>query len=251
MTTLVIQSHRAPLPAPWYERCIESVRLWSQAHSYEYRWLGDEIFAALPMRLQPKLREQPVVASDLARLIALQQALAEGFDRVVWVDADVLVLEPQLLDLPAAQALFGREIWVQQAEDTNRLKTYRKIHNAFMAFGTDEPVLPFYRMSAERILDRYDAAAGPMVTQLIGPKLITLLHNAIGFDVLEAAGMLSPLVARNVLEGGGPALDRFLAASAVLPQAVNLCGSSVRDGALTDADMDRLIDRLLDSGLNC
>jgi len=184
-----------------------------------------------------------VVASDLARLIVLQEALAEGYARVVWVDADVLVIEPDGFELPMADALFGREVWVQQDGGRARLKTYRKIHNALMAFMAGEPVLPFYRMSAERILGRYDPESGPMVPQLIGPKLITLLHNAIGFDVLEEAGMLSPLVARDILKGGGAALDRFLTASAAAPLAINLCGSSVRNSELTDAEMAELIER--------
>jgi hypothetical protein len=248
MPTLVLQSHTVPLPAPWYERCVGSVREWSARIGYEYRWLGDELFDRLPSELRVKVADQPVVASDLARLVLAEEALAEGFERVIWVDADVLVLDPARFELPAAAALFGREIWVQAGEN-GKLKVYRKIHNAFMAFAANEPVLPFYRMSAERILSRYDAGTGPMVPQLIGPKLITLLHNAIGFDVLETAGMLSPLVAREVLAGGGPALDRFLRESAERPRALNLCGSSVRSQALSDAEMSCLVDRLQSSGL--
>ena len=251
MTTLVIQSHTSPLPAPWYQRCIDSVRSWASRYGYEYRWVGDELFDRLPAELRAKVIEQPVVASDLARLILLEEVLSEGVSRAVWVDADVLVLDSDRLELPEADALFGREVWVQAAGN-GKLKVYRKVHNAFMAFKADEPVLPFYRMSAERILRRYDAASGPMVAQLIGPKLITLLHNAIGFDVLEAAAMLSPLVARDVLAGSGPALDRFLLesekGSPQPPAALNLCGSSVRREALSDAEMGRLVDRLQDSG---
>ena len=248
MPTLVLQSHRAPLPASWYECCVDSVREWSARLGYEYRWHGDELFDRLPSELRRKTAEQPVVASDLARLILAENALTEGYERVIWVDADVLVLEPDRLTLPEAEALFGREVWVQ-ADENGRLKVYRKVHNAFMAFAANEPVLPFYRMSAERILRRYDATSGPMVPQLIGPKLITLLHNAIGFDVLETAGMLSPLVARDVLSGGGPALARFLKASAERPLALNLCGSSVRYQMLSDAEMSCLVDRLQRSGL--
>ncbi len=214
--------------------------------------MGDEIFDRLPGELGSKLANEPVVASDLARLIVLQEALAEGIGRAIWVDADVFVINPRTFELPAADALFGREVWVQQHGDNGRkLKTYRRIHNAFMAFVAGEPVLPFYRMSAERILSRYEAGSGPMVPQLIGPKLLTLLHNAIGFDVLEEAGMLSPLVALDLLAGGGSALDRYLSGSAVLPQAINLCGSSVRNGELTDEEVAQLIGQLETSGLGC
>ena len=247
MTTLVVQSHTTPIPAPWYERCVDSVRSWASSRGFEYRWVGDELFDRLPRKLRNKVAGQPVVASDLARLILLQEVLAEGYARAVWVDADVLVLHPERLVLPTADALFGREVWIQESAP-GKLKTYRKIHNAILAFVADEPVLPFYRLSAERILDRYDASSGPMVPQLIGPKLITLLHNAIGLDVLESVGMLSPMVAEDVLAGGGPALERFLQESAEPPAALNLCGSSVRDRALSDADMNLLVDRLQAAG---
>jgi len=248
-TTVVVQSHTSPLPAAWYERCTASVRAWSEAQAFDYRWLTDELFERLPSSLRRKLHGQSVVASDLARLVVLQEMLDAGYARAVWVDADVLVLDVAGLVLPASDALFGRELWLQEGA-TGQLKLYRKIHNAFMAFTAADAVLPFYRMSAERILSRYDADASPMVAQLIGPKLLTLLHNAIGFDVLETAGVLSPPVIRDLLDDGGRALSRYLAESAVMPLAVNLCGSTVRGGEITNEEMDVLIDRLLTEGFS-
>lgn len=241
--TLLVQSHRAPLPAPWYERCLESARGWAEAQGFEYRWLGDELLDRVAPELLGKTRSQPVVATDLARLVVLEEVLAEGYARAVWVDADVLILDPVRLELPESPALFGREVWVQR-DAQGALKVYRKIHNAFMAFEAGNSVLPFYRFSAERILTRYDSNASRMVAQLIGPKLLTVLHNAIGFDVLESAAVLSPVVVKDLLNGGADAFQRFTTASTTPPLALNLCGSSVRGGELTDEDMARLIDRL-------
>lgn len=244
---LVVQSHTSPLPAPWYQRCVDSVRRWADARGFEYRWLGDELLAAVPRQILLKTEDRRVVATDLARLIVLQDALIEGFDRVIWMDADVLVLNVRQLELPDSAALFGREMWIQRGE-RGTLRVHRKIHNAFMAFRAGESVLPFYRYSAERILARYDSESGPMVAQLVGPKLLTLLHNAIGFDVLESAAVLCPLVARDLLNDGGPALKKFAAASNAAPLALNLCGSlcgsSVRPGQITDREMDLLITML-------
>jgi hypothetical protein len=234
---LVVQSHRQPLPAPWYEACVASVRSWARARGYGYRWYGDELFDRLPAELLEKCRDRPVVAADLARLRLLEALLADGFERVVWIDADVLVLRPARFDLPEADALFGREVWIQ-VDAAGRLRTYRKIHNALLAFTAASPVLPFYRYAAERIVARH---RGRMVAQLVGPKLLTLLHNAIGFEVLETAGMLSPAVARDVVAGGGAALTRFRTACAVEPAALNLCGSAVAAGQHSDAFMDRLV----------
>jgi len=240
---LVIQSHTEPLPAAWLEACTASVRRFADASAFEYRWLGDELFATLPAPLLEKTRNQRVVATDLARLAVLQTALDEGFEPVVWIDADVLVLDHERFRLTDAAAQFGREVWVQR-EPRGALKVYRRIHNAVMAFRRADPVLPFYRFAATRILDRYDRSGGTMVPQLIGPKLLTLLHNAIGFDVLETAGVLSPPVVIDLLAGGGRALETYRRSCSADVLAVNGCGSSVRNGDLDDRQMDLLVDLL-------
>lgn len=237
---LVIQSHTAPLPAAWLADCTASVRAFARACGFEYRWLGDEILDTLPAQLLEKTCNQRVVAVDLARLVVLESALDEGFDPVVWIDADVLILDPERFRLTDAPAQFGREVWVQR-EARGALRVYRRIHNAVMAFRRAEPILPFYRFAATRILERYDRAGGAMVPQLIGPKLLTLLHNAIGFDVLETAGVLSPPVITDLLAGGGRALERYLGACSDRVLAVNVCASSVRRGDLDDGQMERLV----------
>ena len=198
--------------------------------------MGDELFDLVAPSLLARIGAQRVIATGLARLHALEGLLAEGFDRAVWVDADVLMLEPVLLT--EGGALFGREIWIQL--EGRRTRVHRKIHNSFMAFRSGDPVLPFYRYAAQRILARHH---GPMAPQLIGPKLLSLLHNASGFGVIESAGMLSPSVARDLLAGGGPSLARFRRESAD-PGAVNLCGSLVGREGLDHADVARLVDLL-------
>ena len=82
-----------------------------------------------------------------------------------------------------------------------------------------------------------------MVPQLLGPKLLTALHNIAPFDVWTGVGMLSPAVAQDVLAGGGAALDQFVQDSGSWPPALNLCRSSVANGALTDPQMTQLVER--------
>ena len=123
----VIQSHRTPLPGAWYRRCVDSVRSWCDANAFAHLMLDDEFFAALPRDLYEKTLNQPVVASDVARLYALRRALAGGFDTAVWFDADTLIFDPDNLHLPAAEFAFGREVWIQ-VEPSGKLKCYKKIH---------------------------------------------------------------------------------------------------------------------------
>jgi hypothetical protein len=240
-STLVIQSHRSPLPYRWIDRCLESVRDWCALRGCEYRFMGDELFDCVPESIREKTRSQPVIATDLARLLTLRDALNTGYQTVVWMDADVLILESSAFALPDVPCAVGREVWVQQ-DRHGRLKSYKKIHNAFLMFAQGDSFLDFYADTAERLLRLND---GPVPAQFIGPKLLTALHNVVGLPVLESAGMLSPMVIRDILAGAGSALDLFVENSPQPIAAANLCVSSCDRGEISEREMECLIDTLL------
>jgi len=227
-STLVIQSHRMPLPYPWLEDCLASVQRWAAGLEYDYRFLDDALFDSLPEDLVNRTARQPVIAADLARLRALKQGLDEGFATVIWCDADLLVFDPVRLKLSDERYALGREVWVQQ--DDNRLR--------------GNPFLDFYQHAAERLV-RAHAGSGKMAPQFVGPKLLTALHNIVGCPVTETAAMLSPLVARNLLAGGGEALTLFRKRSTEPPAAFNLCASLVAIEELSSVQVDELIELLL------
>jgi hypothetical protein len=244
--TLVIQSHREPLPFGWLQRCLESVADWARQNHYEYRYLGDELFAPLDRELLEKTRTQRVIASDLARLVSLQRGLAEGFERVVWCDADFLIFDPVRFVLPDSDFALGREVWVQH-DKRQRLRAFVKVHNALWMVRRDNRFLDFDHEAAERLLRLNQ---GTMPPQFIGPKLLTALHNIVQCPVMESAAMLSPQVLRDRIAGQGEALRLFLQESAVAPAGANLSSSLTNCEDLSDHDMNRLIDMLLADGIS-
>ncbi|MEZ5523904.1 MAG: hypothetical protein R3E62_02895 [Pseudomonadales bacterium] len=242
--TLVIQSHRTPLPFAWLQDCLDSVQAWACDNQFDYRWLGDEIFASLPPELIEKTKDQKVIASDLARLKAIQKALQEGYQRVVWCDADFLIFNQPKFILPESAFALGREVWVQ-ADTGKRLRAYTKVHNAFMMFCRGNHFLDFYTASAEQLLT---ANSGRMPPQFIGPKLLTALHNIVSCPVMETAGMLSPLVIQDLLEGYGQALRLFEQKSACFPAGANLSSSVTASAGFSEAEMQVLIEKLKGKG---
>lgn len=239
--TLVLQSHRDPLPAPWLPRCLASVEAWAGAAGYDYRYIGDELFEPVPDHLRERLRGQPVVASDLARLLALRAALEEGFEAAVWCDADFLVFDPERLALPAESYAVGREVWIEDRGAGRTPRARVKVHNAFLLFRRGNPFLDFCIAAVERLLG---AHAGPYSPQFVGPKLLTALHNIVGFPVAERAGMLSPPVIRDLAAGGGPCLDLFCARSPEPMAGANLCASLAGGQEMTDVEVNEAIARL-------
>lgn len=245
MRTVVLQSQKpGPLPA-WQRHCCDSVRAWAKARDFDYQFCGDELFRRLPPRLREKLREQPVVGTDLARLLWLRDNLQSGYDRAIWADADLLIFRP--FDPPAADHAFGREIWVQARGDG--LHSYRRIHNAWLQFEAGNAILPFY---IDRALAMLTTVRMPVVPQFIGPKLLSALHNIVGFNVEERVGMLSPLAMRDLLSGGGEALEELRQGHEAPLCALNLCASYVNresDGVCHDDEAYlHAAQRLLEAG---
>lgn len=236
-STLIIQSHRLPLPYPWLAQCLESVRRWCELNHFEYQFLSDELYDYMPEDLVEKVVDQKVIASDLARLNVLQDALSKGFGAVVWLDADFLVFDPINFVLPDDAYAVGREVWVQR-DKQGKLKVYKKVHNAFLMFRKGNSFLDFYSESAERLLRQNQ---GGMPPQFIGPKLLTALHNVTQLPVMESAGMLSPLVIKDVVRGGGGALQHFVKYSDYPIAGANLCTSSREREEVTCAEMEQLI----------
>lgn len=238
--TLVIQSHRTPLLYPWIESCLASVRDWCALNGYEYRYMGEELFDAVPDVLLEKTRQQRVIASDLARLLVLQEALSSGYEAAIWLDADFLIFNPTEFVLSESPYSVGREVWVQHDKHSG-LKVYKKVHNAFLLFRQGNPFLDYYADAAQRVLLLNE---GTMPPQFIGPKLLTALDNIAKLPVMETAGMLSPMVVKDILEGGGTALNLFVENSPKPIAGANLCISSCERKEVSHKELGQLIEML-------
>lgn len=228
---VVCQSFRSDDVPAWLDVCLGSVCAWADACAFDRQLTGDDILDLLPSSYRARAAGRWPVLTDLGRLYLLRRHLADGAKRALWLDADVLVFAPDAFQLPDdVDYAFGREIWVQGQGHAPKVR--KNVHNAAILMTPENPVLEFYIHACEKIMDRMDPRTGQFPNQIVGPKLLTSWHNAIGFPLMENVGMLSPLVVRDVVDGGGAALDALRRNLAEPLCAANLCASMV--GAETD-----------------
>ncbi|HTR01468.1 MAG TPA: hypothetical protein VMH83_15830 [Candidatus Acidoferrum sp.] len=223
MRTLVIQSCSAVARGGWMQSCLRSVESWAAANVFDYRFVGDEIFELVPAWYLAKVPDKLPIATDYARLVLLQRALADGYDQALWLDADVLVLDPAMTLAFDGSCAFGQEVWVEPRQ--GRLQARRNVHNAVAVFRRGCPVLPFLLHCIESLMRRVDPAH--IAPQFVGPKLLQALHPLADFALLPQVGALSPAVVDALCKGGGEALTLMLEHSPVPPKAVNLCASLI------------------------
>jgi hypothetical protein len=238
METLIFQSWRGDGGPPWVQRCLRSVAAWAGDHGYAYRRYGDELFDHLPAWYRERALGRPMIAADLARLLVARELLAaREAERVVWLDADVLLWAPERLELPDVSHAMGREVWIQR-DERGRLRAHRKVHNALCLFRQDNPALDYLIHAATSIVGRYQGELPPTV---VGPRLLGALHNLVPFPLVDSVGSLGPLVLRDVLAGGGAAWDLLTERSPAPLAGANLCASMVgagHDGVrLSDEEM--------------
>lgn len=224
MKTVVYQSYRTESVPEWINRCQESVRDWASDKGFDYRFWGDEAFDLLPDDFRARAAGRLPILSDLSRLLLARQLLTEGYGRTIWIDADVLIFNPDQLEITVTRDFsFCREIWVQEEPD-GKLKVYRNVHNALCVFVEGNSFLDFYIDACQRIVGQMEGEQG-LVNQIIGPKLLTSLHNTLGYPLIETVGMLSPPVLRDIDRGGGAALDVLVREKSTPLYAANLCDS--------------------------
>lgn len=248
MKTVVYQSFRTEEIPPWIARCMKGVAEWADARDYDYARVGDEFFDLLPNDYRSIAQGRLPILSDLARLIMARNLLAAGYERTIWVDADVVILDPDNFEITVNEDFsFCREIWVQP-DGRGGVKAYRNVHNAMCVFVEGNSFLEFYIDACQRIVSQFKDGQG-LVNQIVGPKFLSAIHNITAYPVIENVGMLSPLVVADIDAAAGAALDLLNKEKPAPMQAANLC-SSLAGGVADDVDlnhemMDRVVTNLI------
>ncbi|MDG2243209.1 MAG: hypothetical protein P8L66_06905 [Rhodospirillaceae bacterium] len=232
MKTTVIQSYRTDDQPTWMSACLSSTETWAATNNWDYSFRGDDIFDLVPLDLREKFSTQIPLQIDIARLLWARNVLDNDttVERVIWLDADVFVFAPEVIHIdPEVDFAVGRQIWIQSGTG-DEFRTYRQVHNAILVINRSTPVLDFLIQTVLTLAGRHDGLAAP---QFLGPKLLTALHNIVGFSVIDSVGMVSPLALRDLAAVDGPALTRLRSETKTPLGAVNLC-SSYRDQTIDD-----------------
>src|SRR2546430_3171739 len=99
MRTIVLQSFRTRDVPDWIARCLASVRAWTERSGYAYWFADDGICDLCGAEYLARVGDNKRSITNLARLEFTSSALREGYDRAIWLDADVFVFAPDELSI--------------------------------------------------------------------------------------------------------------------------------------------------------
>jgi len=251
MKTIVYQSFRTSEVPEWIDACMRSVRAWAEQKGYAYRFWDDSFFDFLPRELRGRAERYKCLMADYARVAAAHELLAEGWERAIWVDADVLVFDPGNFEIEVSSGYaFCREIWLRRTL-FRRPQFELRVNNTVAVFCRDERLTSFYLDAARVIL----SGNVELTPYSIGTHFLLDLKRAVDFPLLRSVGILGPEMAYRYLEDDGRFLRPYLRFQMSPVASANLCLSGVgqtyrfpgarRPWTLDNAAIMALADRLL------
>lgn len=250
MKTIVLQSYRPHDVPSWITRCLTSVKDWAESENWEYDFLGDEFLEMAPVWARQRCAQNIYALTDVCRLVWLRRKLDDGYERVIWADADLLVFDPSRLKLRTdLEAAVAHEIFVHATHES-KIECVEGKNNSLMAFSASGNFLDDYLGESLKRLEAIRDTAVPRTA--IGPDLVRELCASHPHDTLLEIALFTPAQMQEIANGGGPLIKAGLRQGAKRPAAANLC-HFVRDSLPTaareilDAVYGRALDRLVDS----
>ena len=248
MKTIVYQSYRTQKVPAWISACMGTVRAWADQQGFDYRFYDDGFFEYAPPWFRDKAQHGICPVTDLARLVVARELLAQGYQRTVWVDADLLVFAPEQLRLDRTQDfMFCHELWVW-ADAAGALQLMHRVNNSITVFCAGNTHLDFFIDACLRI-GRHQPQIGKLV---VGTRFLSGLRSVLPYPLLENVGMVSPAMMQEIALGQAtPHLRRYAQALLAPLACANLCGSlhgRQLSGVFSgDALYEKVIDTLLAS----
>ncbi|MDJ0947522.1 MAG: hypothetical protein QNJ94_01225 [Alphaproteobacteria bacterium] len=248
MKTVVYQSYRTENVPGWITRCLKTVRDWTDRNGFDYAFVDDRMFDYVPDWFREKAAGNILLISDLARLELAREFLGKGYERTIWVDADIVVFDPDRFDIEVSEEYgFCREVWVQKTRWGRRIIS-KRVNNAVTVFVSGNSMLDFYIHACKSTVANRSGELRPV---LIGTEFLTSLHEDLKFPLIESVGLFSPPVTKDIAAGGGAMLDVYIKVFGRPLRAGNLCASmrnkKIYGVHMTDAIYDRAIDNLLET----
>lgn len=248
MKTVVYQSFRTHDVPAWVTTCMATVKTWAAIKGHDYRFYDDAFLSRAPDWFRAKAQHEICPVTDLARLIVAKELLAEGYERTIWIDADMLVFDaPALQVAPENGFILCRELWLY-TDPAGARRISHRVNNSVAAFCAGSLHLDFLIDACVRI-----ARQREVIGKLdVGTNFLSQLRHILPFALLDNVGMLSPAFMAEIVAGQPVGVATYMRALPGPLASVNLCGSlqgrRIHGVVAEEGLFDAVVARLLHSG---
>ena len=224
------------------------MRDWAALHGYAYNF-SPEFWRYAPDWFRERCATEFGPVTDVARLYMMQEQFNSGAECVVWIDADVLVFDPENLNINTQADFFGiAEVVVLSFPDGTTKVSPMGINGALLGARSGSALFNVYLDAVESVVRDYPDKILPRT--VAGPLLLTKLATTHHIECLTSVGLFTPNILNEIALGQVRLPTLFAKSFAHRVAAANLC-HFVRDlfpnVAQYDAVMHKALDNLIGS----
>lgn len=217
--TIVYQSFRTQDVPDWIHVCMDSVRHWADINNYEYLFVDDRLFDYAPNWYRQRVHNQIHLVSDLARVVLAKELFSQGYNRAIWIDADVLIFSPQSFQIPRQnEYAFCREIWLHPIAN-NQLGYTQKVNNSVMLLSAQTSLVDFYIHACYEFIKQGTTLSHTSV----GTKFLTILNSQFSIDKIKSVGLFSPILTQAIISDITAIIQPYMNLFKHKMYAANLC----------------------------
>lgn len=196
---------------------MQSAKEWAEIQGYAYRFIDDSFFGYVPDWFREAVKGQRHLLSDLARLELARLYLDEGWERVIWVDADIYICDRQGFIIgDEHDHWLCEELWVFIRD--NELQFSRRVNNAVLSFSRGNRFLDFYRNACQKIVR---SKQGKLRHSEIGTSFLSGIAHLL--PLRKEVAMFSPLLLAEFYKNNEIMIARYQQEFGSPIKAVNLC----------------------------
>lgn len=250
MKTIVYQSYCGDETPAWLEKCMQTVKDWAELKGFDYQ-REDNFFDYVPDWYIEKSQGKINVIADLARLEIAKKFLEQGYEKTIWMDADIVVFDPEKLTVDTTEDyLLCREVWLDTADNINfgegPLLCIGKVTNSLVYFEQNNNFLDFYIYACKSIMKNQ---TGRLSRLAVSTKFLTNLAEIIELPLFPNMGLFSPILMHGLIAEEKSIIQLYVESLKSPVYAANLCLSfrnkSYKGIMVTDEFFEQVIDKLI------
>ena len=175
----------------------------------------------------------------------MRESLDAGYDRVAWLDADIVIFDPQRFSIDTSSGYaFCHEVVLGDRPDGSLELSDWSINNAAIVMQRGHPMLSYYIFAAEALIR--ETAETEFFRTMIGPRFLNRLSQAMPIERLTGLALFTPTYMQQLLNRNTSALAAYRRRFGFPIFGADLC-HFVRRGA---ADSEKQgLDRIFEAGV--